>query len=74
MIREIDILKNMEYTRTGGSKQELQCAKYIQSELRKLKLKSQIIIPTWNLFIQNRQNVFDQAQCFPRRHNKKELT
>ena len=42
MIREIDILKNMEYTRTGGSKEELKCAKYIQSELKKLGLKSHL--------------------------------
>ena len=42
MIKEIEILKNMEYTRTGGSKQELKCAKYIQSELKKLGLKSRL--------------------------------
>lgn len=42
MIKENNILKNMEYVRTGGSKEELKCAKYIQSELKKLGLKSSI--------------------------------
>jgi len=42
MINELSILKNMEYVRTGGSSQELKCAKYIQSELKKLGLKSTI--------------------------------
>ena len=42
MIREIDVLKNMGYTRTGGSKEELKCAKYLQSELKKLGLSSTI--------------------------------
>ena len=42
MTKEINILKNMEYVRTGGSKEELKCAKYIQSELKKLGLKSRL--------------------------------
>lgn len=42
MIKEIDILNNMAYTRTGGSSEELKCAKYIQSELKKLGLKSSL--------------------------------
>ena len=42
MIKEIDVLRNMAYTRTGGSKEELKCAKYIQSELKKAGLKSNL--------------------------------
>ena len=42
MIREIDVLKNMAYTRTGGSKQELKCAKYLQAELKKIGLNSHL--------------------------------
>ena len=42
MIKEIDVLKNMAFTRTGGSKEELKAAKYLQSELKALGLKSKI--------------------------------
>ena len=42
MINEIKVLENMAYTRTGGSAQELKCAKYIQSELKKLGLTSHL--------------------------------
>ena len=42
MINEYSILKQMAYVRTGGSKEELKCAKYIQSLLKELNLKSAI--------------------------------
>jgi hypothetical protein len=42
MINEYQFLKNIEYVRTGGSKEELKAAEYIQSELKKLGLKSKI--------------------------------
>jgi len=42
MINEMKFLKDLEYTKTGGSKEELDAAKYIQKQLKALNLKSQI--------------------------------
>jgi len=42
MINEMKFLKDLEYTKTGGSKQELDAAKYIQKQLKSLGLKSEI--------------------------------
>ncbi len=42
MINEMKFLKNIEYIRTGGSKEEEKAAKYIQSELKKIGLSSKI--------------------------------
>ena len=40
MINEMKVLKDLEYTRTWGSKEELKAAKYIQSVLKTIKLQS----------------------------------
>ena len=40
MINEMKVLKDLEYTRTWGSKEELKAAKYIQSVLKTIKLDS----------------------------------
>lgn len=42
MINEMKFLKDLEYVRVGGSKEELKAAKYIQAELKKLNLNSRI--------------------------------
>lgn len=42
MINEMKVLKDLEYTRTWGSKEELKAAKYIQSVLKTIKLNSVI--------------------------------
>lgn len=42
MLREMSVLKDMEYVRTGGSKEELKCAKYLQSKLKEIGLESRI--------------------------------
>ncbi len=42
MLNEIEILKNMEYVRTGGSSKEEKCAKYIVSLLKDIGIKGQI--------------------------------
>ncbi len=42
MLNEMNFLKNMEYIRVGGSKEEEKAAKYIQKQLEKIGLKSKI--------------------------------
>jgi len=42
MIKEINVLKDMAYVRTGGSKQELKCANYLKKQLEALGLKPRI--------------------------------
>lgn len=42
MLNAMNILKDLEYTRTGGSKEELKAAKYIQGVLKSLNIKSNI--------------------------------
>lgn len=42
MLETMKILKDLEYTRTGGSKEELKAAKYIQGVLKNLKVNSVI--------------------------------
>lgn len=40
MLDEMQILKELEYTRTWGSKEELKAAKYIQTTLKKIGIES----------------------------------
>lgn len=42
MINEMSVLKNMNYIRVGGSKEELKCAEYLCKELKTLGLKPRI--------------------------------
>jgi len=42
MINEMKFLKDLEYTKTGGSNEELEAAKYIQKQLKSIGLKSEI--------------------------------
>lgn len=42
MINEMKVLKDLEYTRTWGSKEELKAAKYIQSVLKTINLDSKL--------------------------------
>lgn len=48
MINEMKVLKDLEYTRTWGSKEELKAAKYIKSVLNTIKLNSVIEAFTLN--------------------------
>ena len=42
MINEMQVLRDLEYTRTWGTKEELKAAKYIQKVLKTIKLDSKI--------------------------------
>jgi len=42
MIKELDVLKNMNYKRVGGTKEELKCANYLKKELSALGLKPRL--------------------------------
>lgn len=42
MLNEMNFLQNLNYVRTGGSKQELKAANYIKSELNKMGLKARL--------------------------------
>ena len=41
-MNEMTFLKNLDFIRTGGSKEELKAAEFIQAELQKLGLKAKI--------------------------------
>ena len=41
-MNEMTFLKNLDFIRTGGSKEELKAAEFIQAELQKIGLKAKI--------------------------------
>lgn len=42
MIKELDILRNLEYVRTSGSEEELKAAEYIKEVLKEIGIESEI--------------------------------